>query len=166
MLTVERLREVLSYDPETGVFTWLKTLAWRAPAGPIAGVIGGHTRRPYLCIGIDRKRYHAGPLAWFYVHGEWPKGLIDHCDGDPLNNRLANLREASDSQNQGNRRLNKNSTSGFKGVYFDKSSGRWAANILKDRQKFWLGCHDTPEQAHAAYCEAAQRIHGEFARLD
>jgi len=71
MLTVERLREVLSYDPETGVFTWLKTLAWRAPAGTIAGVIGGHTRRPYLCIGIDRpvRLKAVGPYSLHHVTG-------------------------------------------------------------------------------------------------
>ena len=165
MLTIERLREVLRYDPETGVFTWKEMLAYRAPAGSEAGCVA-RGRRPYIRITIANEHFHASQLAWFYVHGVWPERLIDHCDGDPLNNRFANLREASDSQNQANRRLNKNSTSGFKGVYFDKSSGRWAANILKDRQKFWLGCHDTPEQAHAAYCEAAQRIHGKFARFD
>jgi hypothetical protein len=165
MLTIARLREVLNYDPETGVFTWLKTLARRAPAGSEAGTIAG-VRRPYLRITIANEHFHASRLAWFHVHGVWPQQLIDHCDGDPLNNRFRNLREASDSQNQANRRLNKNSTSGFKGVYFDKSSGRWAANILKDRRKLWLGCHDTPQAAHEAYKQAAERLYGEFARFN
>lgn len=165
MLMIERLREVLDYDPTTGIFVWKKTLARRAPAGSKAGVVV-KGRRKYLCIGIDNRRFHASRLAWFYVHGVWPTTHIDHRDNDALNNRLENLREANDSQNQANRGKNKNSTSGYKGVYWDKSSGRWAANIWKNYQKIWLGCHDTPELAYAAYCAATRKLNGEFARFE
>src|SRR5262249_53258366 len=112
------------------------------------------------------RRFHASRLAWFYVHGVWPTTHIDHRDNDALNNRLENLREANDSQNQANRGKNKNSTSGYKGVYWDKSSGRWAANIWKNYQKIWLGCHETPGLAYAAFCAASRKPKGEFARFE
>ena len=165
MLTIERLREVLNYDPETGKFIWLKTLARRAPAGSEAGTNAGNKRRPYVRITIAGEHFHAGPLAWFYAPGVWPKGLVDHRDGDPLNNRLANLREASDSQNQANRRSIKTAPPGSKASISTNQAADEAAEIMKDRRKLWLGCHDTPADAHAAYCEAARNIHGEFAKL-
>lgn len=165
MLTADRLREVLHYDPLTGIFTWRKQLARRAPVGSEAGSTTSNGRRAQVYVGINNVRYVASRLAWLYVYGTWPRDQIDHRDGNSLNNRIDNLREATGSQNQANRGKNKNNTSGYKGVYWDRSSGRWAANIWKDSQKIWLGCHDTPELAYAAYCEAALKYNEEFARL-
>jgi hypothetical protein len=165
MLTAERLRQVLDYDPTTGIFTWKETLARRAPAGSMAGYLGRNDHREFLMIGIDGRKYQTSWLAWFYIHGTWPKAQIDHRDGNPLNNCIDNLREATGSQNQANRGRNKNNTSGYKGVSRDKS-GRWAACIWKDGQKIWLGCHDTAELAHIAYCWAARELNGEFARFE
>lgn len=94
-----------------------------------------------------------------------PEGAqVDHINGDGLDNRRANLRLASHAENLRNRRLNANSASGLKGVYWHKSSGRWAAQIQANGQRKRLGFFDTPEAAHAAYCAAAQIHHGEFAR--
>lgn len=166
MLTAERLQEILNYNPKTGIFTWKKTLSIRAPAGVNAGGRARNDHREFHLIGIEGRKYQASHLAWLYVHGTWPEHQIDHRDGNPLNNCIDNLRAASGSQNQANRGRNKNNTSGYKGVYWDRSSGRWAANIWKNRRKIWLGCHDTAELAHAAYCRAALEHHGEFARFD
>jgi hypothetical protein len=89
--------------------------------------------------------------------------FVDHIDGDTLNNQRQNLRQSSPAQNQCNRGAQKNNTSGYKGVTLDKRRGRFAAKININRRRVWLGYFDTAEAAHAAYCSAAMRLHGEFA---
>jgi hypothetical protein len=102
MLTAERLRELLDYDPETGRFIWRKDhpTAKHIKAGSVAGTKNG---RGYWVIGVAGAKYVAHRLAWLYVTGEWPAHLVDHENGDRLDNRFANLREATDSQNNFNR---------------------------------------------------------------
>lgn len=91
--------------------------------------------------------------------------LIDHEDGDGLNNRMStNLRLASHADNMKNRRTNANNKSGFKGVYLDKFTGRWASCIRLNGRTHHLGRFDTPEAAHGAYADASERLHGEFGR--
>ncbi len=95
-----------------------------------------------------------------------PEGLeIDHKDGDGLNNRRNNLREATRSQNNHNQRRSKNNTSGFKGVTWHKAGGKWQAQIMMDGRKRFLGLHATPEAAHTAYCKASAELHGEYGRV-
>jgi hypothetical protein len=92
--------------------------------------------------------------------------LVDHIDGDGLNNRRENLRLATNAQNQMNRKIGTSNTSGYKGVYWHKSSQKWMARIgVGGRQKY-LGVFDTPELAYEAYKKAATEIYKEFARLD
>jgi hypothetical protein len=160
-LSLARLQELLEYDPETGVFTWKVTKCWRAPAGSEAGTINIHGRR---AIMVDQKLYTAHRLAWLYVHGEWPAGEIDHINCDPADNRICNLRLATSSQNKCNSRRPSHNTSGFKGVYYNRRLGRFAAQIAINKTHRWLGLFDTAEAAHAAYCRAANELHGEFAR--
>jgi len=93
-----------------------------------------------------------------------PSEIVDHKDGNPLNNRRDNLRLATKVDNQRNSRKPKNNTSGYKGVY--KHAGRWVAMIRTNENKKHLGRFDTPEEAYEAYCEAAKKYHGEFARLE
>ena len=95
------------------------------------------------------------------VHGDL---LVDHIDGDGLNNRRSNLRVATHAQNQRNQRLVKRNSSGFKGVSWDKEERNWLAQIRVDGNSRKLGRYKTPEQAHAAYCAASLKIYGEFAR--
>lgn len=90
--------------------------------------------------------------------------VIDHKDGNPANDRWENLRLATRAENSGNDRKRKTNTSGFKGVSRYKN-GKWMAQIMWQRQTYWLGLHDTPEQAHTAYCQAAAKLKGEFARF-
>lgn len=92
--------------------------------------------------------------------------LVDHRDGDGMNNRRKNLRIATKTQNNRNTRKGKNNTSGFKGVSWDGWHGKWRAFITVDRKRHTLGCHSTAEEAHAAYCEASARLHGEFGRTE
>lgn len=163
MLTAARLRELLSYDPETGVFRWRVYRARNARAGDVAGRIikaapdkGGG----YRSIGIDGSEYLAQRLAWLHMTGEWPPAQVDHENRNRDDNAWRNLRDATRSQNQANRPAQANNTSGFKGVAFHKGAGRWRATLGKRH----LGLFDSPEQAHAAYAEAARGAFGEFAR--
>jgi len=159
-LTQSKLREVLSYDPETGVFLWLVAPNRRFRVGTRAG---GIYRVGYRYINLFRRAYLEHRLVWLYVHGEWPVSDIDHINRDPLDNRLANLRVATRSENNANTGLRRNNTSGFKGVSFHKKAGRWQARMTVNGRGRSLGLYATPEAAHAAYAAAAQTVHGEFA---
>lgn len=162
-LTAERLREVLDYDRETGVFAWKVTTSNRAKAGTIAGhkhIFG------YTIIMVDGHRYPAHRLAWLYQTGKWPNQIIDHINGCPNDNRFSNLREATHVENSRNSRKPSNNTSGFKGVRLDKRWNRWVAEIRTDGKRKSLGRFDTPDEAYAAYCAAAEEYHGQFARID
>jgi hypothetical protein len=90
--------------------------------------------------------------------------FVDHIDSNPLNNVRSNLRLASGAENAKNRKLNASSTSGFKGV--TKKGDKWRAQIQSDKRKMDLGSYSTPEEAHRAYCEAAKKLHGRFARTE
>lgn len=161
MLTQERLKELLSYDPETGLFTRLVGRSGpNARAGDIAGCDNG---KGYIRIYVDGKPYKAHRLAWFYMTGEWVPE-VDHENTIKSDNRWDNLRKATRGQNRGNTRAYKNNTSGLKGVSFNKRTARWAAQIQKDGVKVGLGYYATAEDAHAAYVIAAKKYFGEFAR--
>lgn len=158
MLTAERLRQVMTYDQATGIFTRrIKTA--RVDVGDVAG---SRDRRGYVCIRVDGPIYKAHRLAWLYVTGSWPTLEIDHVNGVTGDNRWANLREATRSQNMANARKHKNSW--LKGARYHRAVKRWQGIIQKDGVRHELGWFDTPEEAHVAYCTAAIRLHGEFAR--
>lgn len=161
-ITIDRAREMLSYDPETGEFRWVMA-SGRARAGDIAG---SKTRLGYRLIMIDKRRYMAHRLAWLWVHGVWPKGDIDHINGDSCDNRIANLREATRSQNQCNHSRRATNKSGFKGVSWHKGGRKWKAQIGHKGRWHFLGLYEDPKEAHLAYVAAAHRLHGEFARVD
>lgn len=154
-VTGERLRELLHYDPETGVFTW-RVGGRRARLGEAAGCV---ETCGYLRITIDGRQYYAHRLAWLYVTGAWPADQLDHRDGDRTNNRFDNLREATHAENGQNRTTQKNNTSGFAGVHWHLGDRRWHARIRVGGRRVHLGSFDTPEEAHAAYIEAKARLH-------
>jgi HNH endonuclease len=159
-VTSARLRELLDYDPDTGEFRWLDRVCGRVRADLVAGTLADNG---YWLITLDRRQYRAHQLAWFYMTGEWCS-LIDHRDGDPSNNRWSNLRSATLSQSNANRRLHRNNSCGLKGV--SRSRSGWRATIHKNRQKHHLGIFPTPQDAHAAYVKAARKLFGEFARTE
>lgn len=170
-LTQERLKELLHYDPETGVFTWKVDRycgknynRLRTKAGDTAGCLqsfGSGTK--YITIRIDGRLYLAHRLAWFMITGEWVP-LLDHKDGDGENNRLDNLRRANKKQNSANSKKPSTNTSGFKGVYFSKAANKWVAQIRLEDKTRYLGLYATAKEAHSIYMLEAGRHFGEFAR--
>jgi hypothetical protein len=126
MITAERLRELFNYDPETGVWRWI---ARSSPyscicVGDVAGRVGG---RGYRGIKIDKREYPAARLAWLYMTGEWPRAEIDHVNGNRVDNRWCNLREASNSQNNANKSMTlvtHQGSRGFRGIKRPENGGR------------------------------------------
>lgn len=174
MLTENRLKELLSYDPDSGVFTWLprngNTRSSKVFNSRYAGKVAGSvqvdsTGHKQVVIFVDKKSYKAHRLAWLYVYGELPDGIIDHINGDSLDNRIVNLRVVDDFQSAWNKGKLVTNKSGFKGVSLKKKTGKWIAQINYKKRKIHVGTYDTPEEAHKAYCEAAVKLHGEFAKL-
>lgn len=161
MLDAETLRKLLDYNPDTGMFRWRVTRTGKALKGSIAGAL--HVNRDgyrYIRIRINGKLYVAHRLAWLYVYGAWPSKQLDHMDEDATNNRIYNLREADPEENIRNRGIQSNNRSGYKGVRF--KSGKWEASIKIAGKQSYLGRFANPAEAHAAYCEAAKKYHGEF----
>jgi len=155
MLTQERLKELLHYDPETGIFTWRATTSNRVKTGDRAG---NRNTNGYRRLRIDNVHYLEHRLAWFYLFGEWPKPFIDHINGDPSDNRIANLRVATRLINQQNfRRARKDSATGVQGVY--ASGKRFYAKIKVKGEKMYLGMFPTKEDAHQAYLTAKRKHH-------
>jgi hypothetical protein len=160
-IEADRLRELLAYDPHTGLFRWRVTRT-KARAGAIAGYVKSDG---YVSLCVEGRAYFAHRLAWLHVHGQWPAACIDHINRDRGDNRISNLREATISQNGCNRLGAADSKSGVKGVWFDASRNRWTACIqLRGRTK-QIGRFKTKEDAAAAYERAATELHGEFARV-
>lgn len=159
-LTLGRLLEILSYDPDTGVFRWRVYRARLARAGMIAG---NSSDSRYVVIQIDGKSYYAHRLAWFYVHHEWPP-LIDHIDGNGLDNRISNLRAATKSLNAVNMDITAANTSGYRGVSWSKRYRKWVAKIKVDGRQQYIGSFSDKASAAQAYQKKALEIFGEFVR--
>lgn len=162
MITAGRVRELLHYDQETGVFRWLVTRSRLAKAGSAAGTIN---KDGYRRIRIDGRDYMAQRLAWLYMTGSWPANKIDHKNGVPGDDRWKNLREASNAQNSQNARRPRDNTSGFKGVCWNKASGKWMAAIRVNGHKIYLGLFTDINEAAAAYAVASKKHHGVFGRV-
>lgn len=155
-LTVDRLKEMLDYDPSNGVFTWIKAARGLVRRGDCAGSLG---ENGYVRITLDNKRYRAHRLAWFYVHGMWPSQEIDHINRIKHDNRIANLREATRAENNQNRPIPRSNKSGYRGVSKRKGSELWVAMIDANKRRFFLGEFKSPELAHAAYQAASLAMH-------
>jgi hypothetical protein len=156
-LTAAKLRELIDYDPNTGVFTW-RVRAYRSKykQGSPAGT---KQSKGYLTIGVLGRSYLAHRLAWLYVYGEWPTKQVDHINQDKLDNRIANLRQATNKENHQNEGLSSNNTSGYKGVGFFKRTRRWRAHITTDGVTRHLGFFSTIDGAIAARKNAEAQIH-------
>ena len=150
----QRLRELLDYDAETGRFVWRQANK-RVKAGTVAGYVGNDG---YVRIRASGTRFLAHRLAWFYVHGTWPAGEIDHINGDRSDNRIANLRDVSRLTNRQNmRRAQADNRSGLLGVSL--TNNRCKASIRSGGKNHHLGYFASPEAAHAAYVAAKRQTH-------
>lgn len=165
LLTQERLKEMLSYDPKTGHWTWLVDTKTGRGAGRVhmkAGSQAGAVShaKGYRKIGIDGQRYLAHRLAFLWMTGEWPKHQVDHIDGDGGNNAWNNLRDVTRSVNMQNRkRATKDSLTGILGVTFNRNRQKWVAQITINNAPKGLGYFETSEAAHHAYLEAKRQLH-------
>lgn len=165
-LTVERLKELLHYDPETGVFTWINAPYKCKPflVGKRAGCIDTDG---YRQIKIEKRIYVESRLAFLYMTGELPRHMAEHKNRDILDNRWSNLRLATNSQNQANRIVSACSRSGVKGVR-QRIGPRWSPERpwVATCQNRHLGAFSTKEDAAIAYRSAASKTFGEFARFE
>ena len=173
------VRQLLTYEPDTGKLFWKPRFPEQFSDGRhsperMAAWWNARFADKEAFTPINSKGYHTGAIwgkmllahrvAWVIAHGYWPEHFLDHINGIRSDNRLCNLREATNAENLRNRGVQKDSESGIKGVRFDRRYGRWQARITVERRQKHLGYYDTPEAAAAAYAEAARRHHGEFAR--
>jgi hypothetical protein len=143
MLTQERLKELLNYDSETGIFTRKTSIA-----GHKAGSISGASQnKGYIQMYVDGKNYLAHRLAWLYVYGCFPKYQIDHINRNKKDNRIVNLRDVSNSINQHNNTLRSHNTSGTTGVMFSQKRKHWVSQIHIDNKRIYLGTFKDKEMA-------------------
>jgi len=166
-LTAKRLRQVVDYDPQTGIFV-ARIRRGKITPGKIVGVIEENKKKKYkrLKFAIDGKYYFSHRLAWLWVHGSWPERDLDHINRDTFDNRLCNLRLATNSQNMANARMPITNKSGKKGVSWHARGMKWQAHVKVRCISRYLGLFNTVEEAHASYCQAAKTFQGEFARSE
>jgi len=144
----------LAYDPDSGLFIRKAPLKGQK-VGAVSGVLN---KLGYIQVGVDRKIYFGHRLAWFYVHGRWPEGQIDHINGIRSDNRICNLRDADWSINNQNQiKPHKDNACGLLGVC--RAKKRWRAAIKSNGKIKHLGTFDTPELAHEAYLAAKRQVH-------
>lgn len=155
-LTADRLRALLNYDRDTGIFTWTTEARSVSQHGEVAGCIDNQR----VQIRIDGRSYLAHRLAVLHVTGAWPRAYVDHKNGESNDNKWANLRDVTPRVNAENqRRAHKGSSSGLLGVYWRKDRKKWQATITVDRTPIHLGLFAVESEAGAAYLEAKRRLH-------
>lgn len=155
------MKNILNYNPDTGVFVWIKPPNKRIKVGSVAGCLVKTTG--YWQIGIGKTRCLAHRLAWYFTYGYFPEENIDHINQDKLDNRIINLRICTVSQNACNAPKHKDNRTGYKGVDFDKRRNKFRARIRVDNKQTHIGYFNTVEEAARAYDEVVISYHGEFA---
>ena len=158
--STERLCELFDLDYEAGVLRWKVRTAWHIEVGDVAGSL---QRRGYLYVGVDGRRLPAHRIVFAMVNGYWPQ-QVDHINGVKTDNRPANLRAATQAENGRNSRLRINNTSGRKGVYWNKATGKWQAQCMVNRRQHYIGRFTDIDEATAAVRAFRERMHGEFTR--
>jgi hypothetical protein len=158
---IEMLRELLDYNPDTGEFRWKYRMGPEALPGAIAGCVEGNG---YWRIRVFGQPYAGHRLAFAFIHGKWPDPACDHINGDKLDNRADNLREATFAQNLQNRRTFKSNKSGVKGVCWSKTKKMWRGYVGHKSGQVYCGHFDTVEAAAEAVEKKRRELHGEFAR--
>jgi hypothetical protein len=161
VVSLERARELFSYDPQSGLLTRKIPGPFTARIGSVAGSLD---KRGYLRVSVDGKSVKVHRLVWLLATGEWPSVCIDHINGQKGDNRLSNLRLATVAENCRNRKVSRNNkSSGVLGVSWHAASRKWQAQITHQKKNHNLGVFDSIEQAAKARECAAERLHGMFA---
>ena len=158
-LNAETVRQIFDCDPETGRLTWR---VYR-PKCPIGAEVGTLHHKGYRRVLYNWRSYGVHRIIWLYVYGEWPKDQIDHINGIRDDNRITNLREATNQQNQWNRPVKKGATTGIKGVRRHQKG--FQVSVQKDGREQYIGYYSDAEVARAAYRSAIAH-RGEFRRAD
>lgn len=157
MLTQARIKELVTYDPNTGEFTRNIRISNKINIGDKAGWL---SKEGYIRLRLEGKSYSAHRVAWFYMIGEWPKHEIDHIDTIKTNNKWNNLREATHQENCRNIGLRKNNKTGIKGIH--QKGSKFRATIQTINGPKHLGYFTTKEEAAIAHNKAANKLHGNF----
>lgn len=164
-MTQSDLKQLFAYDPLSGNLLW-NVQRQRIRRGSVAGTV---TFQNYRVINTQGEMYRAHHLVWLWHHGYLPK-MLDHINGDPLDNRIENLRECDHQQNMVNRKIHKNNTSRYKGVRLDKTDGKWVAvaeyRTPGQNGSRQIGRYDTAEEAAIGYNLDAMKHYPEFSRLN
>jgi hypothetical protein len=160
MITQNDLKKILSYDQETGIFSW-KNPRKKTNIGKIAGC---KHHSGYIVISIKNKQYQAHRLAWIYIYGDIIKPEIDHINLNKSDNRIINLREANRSENQLNKVASKHSKTQIKGVSWHKTNLKWRVQCSINKKQTDIGYFDDLEFAELVAIEARNKYHKEFAR--
>lgn len=170
-LTQDRLKELLEYDPATGDFVW-KVSRGSRKSGSVAGYL---RTEGYRALKVDRTLYYSHRLAFLFMEGSFPPAFVDHINHKEADNSWANLRHATNKENNRHKAMQSNNTSGIPGVYWHKQSGKWIAQIKVDGKDIYLGSTHDKEEARR-WRKAAEvkynfsEFHGQpleaFARLD
>jgi len=163
-LTADELRERLDYIPSTGAFWWKERPGntwWNAAfAGKAAGSLSG---TGYIYINVHKLSYRTGRLAWLWMTGKWPVVEVDHIDHDPTNNAWSNLREADRNQNSQNRKIQRNNSTGTRGVSYSTRRDQFIVRVMVNKQTHFGGWFSNLEEAVKVRNEMVRRLHGEFA---
>lgn len=168
-LTQEIIRELIDYDPETGDCFWKfrdrkwfkSDGVWKSWNSSFSGKKTGslNIRDGYIQLYILNIKCRLHRIIWLYVYGEWPKNMIDHINRIKSDNRLINLREATNTENGQNREKQKNNTSGYKGVSWNKQAKKWETKIMINSKHKHLGLFENKEDAYIKYNNVRNELH-------
>ena len=156
MLTQDKLHQMFEYKDGN---LYRKISLGRTKAGDKVGFVDS---KGYLSVNINKKCFYLHRIIWMMQYGEMPE-LLDHVDGNRQNNKIENLRLANRFENSHNKQINKNNTSGVKGVYWHRKAKKWAAQITKHNKHYSLGVFETKELAAEFVALAREMLHGKFA---
>jgi len=153
-LTIEQVQALLIYDPLTGEVKWRQGLHHKRRG------IAGFDESGYRRVTIDGSGYRVHRLAFVLMLGRWPEGEVDHRNGNGMDNRWENLREATHLQNMQNQlRVRRNSSHGVMGVHYKHKNKKWQARIQVGPKRHSLGLFKTKEEAAQAYIDGKRRLH-------
>ena len=158
LLSLKKLKSLVHYNPDTGVFTYVTSRAKWIKPGDVAGFFN---KNGYQYLSLAGVKFLGHRVAWFYTHGVWPDECIDHINGNPSDNRLCNLRLATRSQNSQSKKISVRLGSGFRGVNKCPRTGKWRARV-----QFQIGLFPTKEAAARAVDVVMKQHFGEYARLN